>query len=246
MSHAPAAPPASPAPPSRSSGRSRKIVRLVLMALTAVVLVDAIVFAVALVYAIGHSVAVGIEVGAAATALPGRGLVGIEVAFVETIGHTVAVRMDVGHTASALTGLEYTIDHARRRVVIHGRRLQTRLGDSAPPRPTLDVRLGCGRQAVRLVVDSGVAAPVLFEGGSRSSGIELGGVVHAATNAGDAVWREGRVAALCVAGRRTGPLRVVVRSEGAQPRSEHGLLPSRYFSSVRLGPDGSVVAVRHW
>ncbi len=188
-----------------------------------------------------------VEVGSVDLALGGTRLDGVEA----VIAEMPAVRSDepgirgiLGQ--SALTGLEYTIDHARRRVVIHGRRLQTRLGDSAPPRPTLDVRLGCGRQAVRLVVDSGVAAPVLFEGGSRSSGIELGGVVHAATNAGDAVWREGRVAALCVAGRRTGPLRVVVRSEGAQPRSEHGLLPSRYFSSVRLGPDGSVVAVRHW
>ena len=117
-----------------------------------------------------------VEVGSVDLALGGTRLDGVEA----VIAEMPAVRSDepgirgiLGQ--SALTGLEYTIDHARRRVVIHGRRLQTRLGDSAPPRPTLDVRLGCGRQAVRLVVDSGVAAPVLFEGGSRSSGIELGG-----------------------------------------------------------------------
>jgi hypothetical protein len=71
-------------------------------------------------------------------------------------------------------------------------------------------------------------------------------VVHAATNAGDAVWREARLAALCVGGRRAGPMSVVVRPEGAPARTEDGLLPSRFFSSVRFGPEGTVVAVQHW
>jgi hypothetical protein len=147
---------------------------------------------------------------------------------------------------SALAGLEYTIDHARRRIVLHGSRLGASGSGSAPPRPTLEVRLGCGREAVRLVVDSGVAAPVLFDGGGRMPGIEPGGVVHAATNAGDALWREGRLSALCFAGRRIGPLSIVVRPQGAVARTEDGLLPSRFFARVRLGPEGTVVAVQHW
>ena len=147
---------------------------------------------------------------------------------------------------SALAGLEYTIDHARRRLVLHGRRLETSGLSSPPPRPMLDVRLGCGREAVRFVVDSGVAAPVLFDRGGRTRGIELGGVVRAATNAGDAVWREGRLAALCFAGRRAGPMSVVVRPQGALARTEDGLLPSRFFARVRLGPEGTVIAVQHW
>jgi predicted aspartyl protease len=145
---------------------------------------------------------------------------------------------------SALAGLEYTIDHARRRIVLH-RRLETTASASAPSRPTLDVRLGCGREAVRLVVDSGVAAPVLFDG-ARTPGIELGGVVHAATNAGEALWREGRLTALCFAGRRIGPTSVVVRPQGARARTEDGLLPSRFFARVRLGPEGTVLDVQHW
>ena len=148
---------------------------------------------------------------------------------------------------SALARLEYTIDHARRRIVVHGRSAAASTRD-APVRPTLDVRLGCGRAAVRLVLDSGVATPVLFESGGRSPGLELelGGRVDAATNAGDAVWREGRLASLCVAGRRAGPVSVVVRPSDAPARAEHGLLPSRYFARVRLGPDGAVLAVEHW
>jgi predicted aspartyl protease len=188
-----------------------------------------------------------VEVASVELALGGTRLGGVEV----VIAEMPAVRSDepgirgiLGQ--SALAALEYTIDHARRRVVIHGRRPHTSQGASAPQRPTLDVHLGCGSEAVRLVVDSGVAAPVLFDGGSRSPGIELGGVVHAATNTGDAVWREGRLAALCVAGRRTGPISVVVRPRGEVARTEDGLLPSRLFARVRVGPEGRVLSVQHW
>jgi hypothetical protein len=87
--------------------------------------------------------------------------------------------------------------------------------------------------------------PVLFDRG-RDLGLELGGRVLAATNAGDAVWREARVEAVCVGGRRAGPVSVVVRPEGQPARTEDGLLPSRFFASVRLGPEGTVLAVRHW
>ena len=87
---------------------------------------------------------------------------------------------------------------------------------------------------------------VLFEQGRRALDVELGGGVHAATNAGDAVWREGRVSSLCVAGGRSGPLNVVVRPLAARPRAEDGLLPSRFFARVRLGLAGAVVRVDHW
>jgi len=150
---------------------------------------------------------------------------------------------------SALSRLEYTIDHARRRLVIHrsdvsGPGAPTNAGEA--PRPQLAARLGCGGPALRLVVDSGVAVPVLFEQDRRRLGLELGSLVRAATNAGDAVWREARVASLCVAGARSGPLRVVVRPRSSPARVEDGLLPSRFFARVRLGREAAVVAVDPW
>jgi len=155
---------------------------------------------------------------------------------------------------SALGRLEYTIDHARRRVVVH--RARPPRGDEeptgwrpsrvAPARPVVEARPGCGAGSLRMVLDSGVPVPVLFAQGDRRLQLELGGRVRAATNAGDALWREGRLASLCVAGRRSGPLRVVVRPETAPARDEDGLLPSRHFARVRFGLDGVVAALQHW
>jgi Aspartyl protease len=185
-----------------------------------------------------------VGVGRVALALGGIQLADVEV----LIADMPAIRSDQPSVRgilgqSALAGLEYTIDHARRRVVVHGGRSRA---TPEPVRPTLDVRLGCGAEAARLVLDSGVASPVLFDQGRRSLDVELGGVVRVETNAGDAVWREGRLAALCVAGRRAGPVSVVVRPEGTASRSEDGLLPSRFFARVRMGADGRVLSVHHW
>jgi len=145
---------------------------------------------------------------------------------------------------SALSRLEYTIDHARRRLIVH--RWHAGASPDTPTRPTLEARLGCGRSSSRLVLDSGVATPVLFQQGPRTPDVELRGSVHVATNAGGAVWREGRIPSLCVAGRRSGPLDVVVRPETAPARGENGLLPSRFFARVRLGRAGAVIRVDHW
>jgi hypothetical protein len=76
---------------------------------------------------------------------------------------------------SALSRLEYTIDHARRRLIVH-RPAAARAEEMpepgalqaqpvAAPRPLVEARLDCGGASVRLVLDSGVEAPVLFEGG---------------------------------------------------------------------------------
>lgn len=173
-------------------------------------------------------------------------LAGVEV----LIAELPAVRSDEPRVRgilgqSALSRLEYTIDHARRRLVVHAVH-----GAVANPgewtRPSLEARPGCGPSSARLVIDSGIRWPVLFDQGRRALAVDLGGSVHAATNAGDALWREGRLASLCVAGGRTGPLDVVVRPSSSQPREEDGLLPSRFFARVRLGRAGAVVRVEHW
>jgi aspartyl protease len=147
---------------------------------------------------------------------------------------------------SALARLEYTIDYARRRLVVHGDAASGPAGASPPPRPVLEARLGCRGAPLRLVLDSGIAAPVLFEQSGRPLGLALASSVRVETNAGTADWREARLESLCVAGERSGPLRVVVRPQSAPARDEDGLLPSRFFARVRLGRAGSVVAVDRW
>lgn len=166
------------------------------------------------------------------------------------IGELPAIRGDEARVRgilgqSALAQLEYTIDHARRRVVVHRRHAAVAAGPDGSPRPTLEARPGCGPSTARFVLDSGVATPVLFEQG-RPGDLALGRPVLATTNAGEASWREGRLASLCVAGRRAAGVDVVVRPETASARAEDGLLPTRFFSRVRLGPGGSVIGVVHW
>jgi predicted aspartyl protease len=146
---------------------------------------------------------------------------------------------------SALSRLEYTIDHARRRLLVH-RSLAAEPGAGALPRPTLEARLGCGSATARFVLDSGVGTPVLFRRGDLPLDVELGGPVRATTNSGQATWQEGRLRSLCVGGRRTGPVPVVVRPEASPARDEAGLLPSRFFARVRIGPAGAVLAVDRW
>ena len=146
---------------------------------------------------------------------------------------------------SALSRLEYTIDHARRRLIVHG--MQPAGAEAvAPARPTVEAHLGCGSARTRFVLDSGVATPVLFERKGRPLGVEKGGLVQARTNGGDAVWRSGLLASLCVAGRRSGPVPVVVRPVTEPPRDEEGLLPTRFFARVRVALAGAVVAVEFW
>jgi hypothetical protein len=123
---------------------------------------------------------------------------------------------------------------------------QKRARASLAPRPVLEARLGCRGSPVWLVLDSGIAAPVLFDHGEPALGLALGATVRAATNAGEAEWREARLDSLCVAGERSGPLRVLVRPQSAPARVEGGLLPSRFFARVRLGREGAVVAVDRW
>ncbi len=176
----------------------------------------------------------------------GTVLAGVEVLIAElpaVRSDEPAVRGLLGQ--SALSRLEYTIDHARRRLVVHSGH-GAALSAAEWTRPSVEAHVGCGRASGRLVIDSGVAMPVLFDQGRRVLDVELGGSVHAATNAGEALWREGRVTSLCVAGGRSGPLSVVVRPQASRPRAEDGLLPSRFFARVRLGLAGAVVRVDHW
>jgi len=155
-----------------------------------------------------------------------------------------AVRGILGQ--SALDRLDYTIDHARRRLVVHDWHVATATGPDGPTRPTLEARLGCGRSSARFVLDSGVSTPVLFRRARRSLDLELGGSVQVQTNAGRAAWRAARLSSLCVGGWRTAPVNVVVRPEDAPAREEDGLLPTRFFARVHLGPKGALIGVDHW
>ena len=150
---------------------------------------------------------------------------------------------------SALSRLEYTLDHAHRRLVVHGGRSEApspATSQEPSARPVLDARVGCGTASTRFVLDSGIGTPVLFRQGRHAKELELGGTIRATTNAGDALWREGRLSSLCVAGHRTDRLPVVLRSENAPAREEDGLLPSRFFARVRVGIGGALVRVDHW
>ena len=189
-----------------------------------------------------------VALGAVALRLGGTTLEGVEV----LVAELPAIRSDEPRIRgilgqSALARLEYTIDHLRRRLVVHAvGGAKESAGASLAPRPVLEARLGCRGSPVRLVLDSGIAAPVLFDHGERALGLALGATVRAATNAGEAEWREARLDSLCVAGERSGPLRVLVRPQSAPARVEDGLLPSRFFARVRLGREGAVVAVDRW
>jgi predicted aspartyl protease len=145
---------------------------------------------------------------------------------------------------SVLKHLEYTIDHARRRLVVH--RAETVAASPGSARPVLQADLGCGGAASRFVLDSGIERPVLFEEGGHRVHLDMRRPVKATTNGGTAVWQEGLAPSLCVAGRQTGPLPVVVRPRAEIPREETGLLPSRFFARVRIGPAGAVMAVDFW
>jgi hypothetical protein len=186
-------------------------------------------------------------VGRVDLALGSARLAGVEV----VIAELPAIRSDQRGVRgilgqSALASLEYTIDHAHRRLVVHRMHPGAASGEEAAARPALDVRLGCGRVATRLIVDSGVATPVLFGAGDGVLEVESGRLVHAETNAGDGLWREARVSSVCVAGWRSGPLHVAVRPDDGSTRSEGGLLPTRYFARIRFGPRGAILGFRHW
>jgi hypothetical protein len=153
---------------------------------------------------------------------------------------------------SALARLEYTIDYARRRLVVHGAYGgATAPGAASPaPRPVLDAKLGCGGASLRLVLDSGIAAPILFERSGRPLGLALGSSVRVETNAGTAEWREARVDALCVAGVRVRPTErggeTAVRSGAGRGRAAaEPLLRARARRPGRSGRRGrSLVASR--
>lgn len=189
-----------------------------------------------------------VAVARADLALAGHALAGVEVlvADLPTIhSDEPGVRGILGQ--SALARLDYTIDHARRRLVIHRVAEIDRAGSSEPEgRPTVLARFGCGREASRLVVDSGVAEPILFKADSPALTPDPRASFAVATNAGDATWPLAHLSSLCVAGHRAEALRVVLRPSSLPARGEDGLLPSRLFARVRVGFGGEVVALEHW
>jgi predicted aspartyl protease len=188
-----------------------------------------------------------VEVARADLALAGRPLAGVEVLIADlaTIqSDEPRVRGILGQ--SLLTHLDYTIDHARRRLVVHRVAADPDPRSEPDRRPTVLARLGCGASAARLVLDSGVAEPVLFRTAGGVIAVEPWAKAAVATNAGNATWPLGLLSSLCVAGHRSEALRVVLRPASWPERAEDGLLPSRLFARVRVGIGAEVVGLDHW
>ena len=143
-----------------------------------------------------------------------------------------------------LADLTVTIDYARRRVRFGSERCasgdMTMAVERSDRRPTVAARLRtpAGNREVRLVVDSGVNAMVLFE---RSAG--SGNGVRLATHTGSADAAFVSVATATLAGLAvSGP---AVALQPAEPRGEDGLLPASWFSRVCIdGPRAAAVLTR--
>ena len=149
---------------------------------------------------------------------------------------------------NALRGVSFTIDHARRRVIVaaapgaDGQVAPVQVGG----RPVIDAHLRCAGEPLRLALDSGIGGIVLFEG-ERPLPLTLPDRVTARTNLGDAALRAGRLEALCVGPARLVDVPVAVQAHaaaGAPP--EDGLLPTRLFARVHFDARRNEVRIEPW
>jgi hypothetical protein len=188
-----------------------------------------------------------VMVARADVALAGHALPGVEVLIAdlpEIQSDEPGVRGILGQ--SVLGRLDYTLDHARRRLVVHRASPAGDPTTETERRPTVMARLGCGASAGRFVLDSGVAEPILFRAAGAAILVDSAASFAVATNAGRATWPLAHLSSLCVAGHRAEAVRVVVRPASSPTREEDGLLPSRLFARVRVGIGAEVVALEHW
>jgi predicted aspartyl protease len=188
-----------------------------------------------------------VAVARADVTLAGHALAGVEVLIAdlpEVQSDEPEVRGILGQ--SVLARLDYTLDHARRRLVVHRAGPAGDSNSETQRRPTVMARLGCGALAGCFVLDSGIAEPVLFRAGEASIIVDPAASFAVATNAGRANWPLGHLSSLCVAGHRAEGVRVVVRPASKATREEDGLLPSRLFARVHVGIGAEVVALEHW
>jgi hypothetical protein len=147
---------------------------------------------------------------------------------------------------SALRGLDFTLDHRRRRIVFEddgdrsGVVVPIETVDGAP---TVSAQIGCGGDPLRLTLDSGVAHPLLFA--HLSLPLEPNEWMDARTNAGDTRLRAGRLKALCIGAARLESLAYALQSgEEAGGRVPDGLLPTRLFAHIRFEPSKGIVRLK--
>jgi predicted aspartyl protease len=152
----------------------------------------------------------------------------------------------LGH--NALRGMSFTIDHARRRIVVREAAGAVRaVADTGVEgAPTIEARLRCAGEPIRLVLDSGIGGIVLFAGAKRLP-VALTDRVTARTNLGTAALRAGRLEALCVGSARLVDVTVAVQEKGgAGSPSADGLLPTRLFARVHFDAQRDEVRVEPW
>jgi len=149
---------------------------------------------------------------------------------------------------NALHGVSFTIDNVRRRVIVGeaAAEVDAVAGTDGEGRPTIEARLGCAGEPLRLTLDSGVEGIILFEGAKRLP-IGFPGRVTARTNLGTAALRAGRLEALCVGPARLVDVPVAVQEREAvgAPRTD-GLLPTRLFARVHFDAQRKEVRVEPW
>jgi predicted aspartyl protease len=147
---------------------------------------------------------------------------------------------------NALRGRGFTLDHARRRVVLDDGAPSDAGGTSPSGPATVAARLRCTGEPLRLVLDSGTGVIVLFEGAARLP-LALPDRVTARTNLGTAALRAGRLEALCVGPARLVDVPVAVQPfEAGEAPPADGLLPTRLFARVHFGAQRNEVRVEPW
>jgi predicted aspartyl protease len=148
---------------------------------------------------------------------------------------------------NALRRTSFTLDHGRRRVVLG--RVPGGAGvpyEDVEGRTVVDARLRCDGEPIRMALDSGVGAVVLFQR-SRPLPVDAPDTVRAHTNTGETRLRAGRLDALCLGPTRMLDVPVAVQeAEAAAGRIEDGLLPTRLFRRVHFDLEHRTVRVEPW
>ena len=149
---------------------------------------------------------------------------------------------------NALRGLSFTIDHLRRRVAVRQPigAVRAIAYNGVEGGPTIEARLRCTGEPLRLVLDSGIGGIVFFEGAQRLP-IALTDRVSARTNLGTTALRAGHLEALCVGPARLLDVPVAVQEKGpANAPPVDGLLPTRLFARVHFDGQRNEVRVEPW
>lgn len=185
--------------------------------------------------------------------LRGLALGGVRLTPVDVLIHDMAATHGrVAHLTgmlgrNALAGLSFTIDHARRRIRLGGPTMEGGVTYTEEQgRPVVEALLRCGGEPIRLVLDSGAAGLVLFEG-TRSLPVATPDRIRATTNLGAVTLRAGRLDALCLGSARLRDVRVAVQPrQPGDTRTEDGILPTSLFARVQFDGRRKQVRLDPW